>query len=74
MVNEGAGTPRSRRGSKKVVPSSDQDGTGEVPCPSNGETESWNLILQVQSIQIRQRQNSHFKILMKGVYLLLGLM
>ncbi len=40
MVNEGAGTPRSRRGSNKVVPSSDQDGTGEVPCPSNGETES----------------------------------
>lgn len=46
MVNEGAGTPRSRRGSKKVVPSSDQDGTGaeratgEVPCPSKCETES----------------------------------
>ncbi|XP_016086355.1 sterol O-acyltransferase 1-like [Sinocyclocheilus grahami] len=40
MVNEGAGGPRSRRGSHKVVPSSDQDGTGveratgEVPCPS----------------------------------------
>lgn len=40
MVNEGAGTPRNRR----VVPSSDKDGTGaeratgEVPCPSNGET------------------------------------
>lgn len=74
MVNEGAGAPRSRRGSHKVVPSSDQDGTGaeratgEVPCPSNGETDSLNkkhtkkeLILQVQSIQIRQRQNSHFK-------------
>lgn len=42
MVNEGAGAPRSRRGSHKVVPSSDQDGTGEVPCPSNGETESLN--------------------------------
>ncbi len=46
MVNEGAGAPRSRRGSHKVVPSSDQDGTGaeratgEVPCPSNGENES----------------------------------
>lgn len=44
MVNEGAGAPRSRRGSHKVVPSSDQDGTGaeratrDVPCPSNGET------------------------------------
>lgn len=48
MVNEGAGAPRSRKGSHKVAPSSDQDGTGaekatgEVSCPSNGKTESLN--------------------------------
>uniref|UniRef100_A0A673M2P4 O-acyltransferase n=1 Tax=Sinocyclocheilus rhinocerous TaxID=307959 RepID=A0A673M2P4_9TELE len=50
MVNEGAGGPRSRRGSHKVVPSSDQDGTGaeratgEVPCPSNGTVEVEHII------------------------------
>uniref|UniRef100_A0A8C2DKH2 O-acyltransferase n=1 Tax=Cyprinus carpio TaxID=7962 RepID=A0A8C2DKH2_CYPCA len=44
MVNEGAGAPRSRRGSHKVVPSSDQDGTGEVPCPSNGTVEVKHII------------------------------
>ncbi|KAK9970905.1 hypothetical protein ABG768_026808 [Culter alburnus] len=50
MVNEGAGAPRSRRGSHKVVPSSDQDGTGaeratrDVPCPSNGTVEVEHII------------------------------
>ncbi|XP_026104766.1 sterol O-acyltransferase 1 isoform X2 [Carassius auratus] len=51
MVNEGAGGPRSRKGSHKAVPSSDQDGTGaeratggEVPCPSNGTVEVEHII------------------------------
>ncbi|KAI2661836.1 Sterol O-acyltransferase 1 [Labeo rohita] len=50
MVNEGAGAPRSRKGSHKVAPSSDQDGTGaekatgEVSCPSNGTVEVEHII------------------------------
>lgn len=69
MVNEGAGGPRSRRGSHKVVPSSDQDGTGadratgEVPCPSNGKTESLNK-KSAEYLNKWWRQNSHNKIQM----------